>query len=243
MWVSGIVEHCMTYWGHCPQREEGAGQSTWYFLSCDVPIMSRLTLLEDMHPIICTLECSLPVDALLDRECESDRKQEWLSVHRERLRQARDRAREHSERKAAKRVYTSVLSSTWVGSADFLEVQTFGQEYNLGTHWVPRFTGRRTRCWTFKRCAGQQSSQLRVATVFKWGSQASHKNHKLSQHTGCIGWLGRDSWSCFFMLAEKVLQPNQRTEEANSLELPLVTNRERGIVGRCGHRRGWNASW
>lgn len=46
----------------------------------------------------------LPVDALLGRECESDRKQDWLSVHPERLRQAHDKARMYSERKAAERV-------------------------------------------------------------------------------------------------------------------------------------------
>lgn len=46
----------------------------------------------------------LPVDALLGRECVSDRKQDWLSVHQERLRQAHERAREYSEQKAAERI-------------------------------------------------------------------------------------------------------------------------------------------
>lgn len=74
----------------------------------------------------------LPVDALLGRECESDRKQDWLSVHQERLRQAHDKAREYSERKAAERV--ALLNEKvycpprGVGSVGFLETQTFGQE-------------------------------------------------------------------------------------------------------------------
>lgn len=46
----------------------------------------------------------LPVDALLGRECVSDNKQDWLSVHQERLRQAHERAREYSEQKAAERI-------------------------------------------------------------------------------------------------------------------------------------------
>lgn len=46
----------------------------------------------------------LPVDALLGRECVSDRKQDWLSVHQERLRQAHEKAREYSEKKAAERI-------------------------------------------------------------------------------------------------------------------------------------------
>lgn len=46
----------------------------------------------------------LPVDAVLGRECRADHKQDWLSVHQERLRQAHERAREYSEQKAAERV-------------------------------------------------------------------------------------------------------------------------------------------
>lgn len=46
----------------------------------------------------------LPVDALLGRESGSDCKQDWLSAHQERLRQAHERAREYSEQKAAERV-------------------------------------------------------------------------------------------------------------------------------------------
>lgn len=46
----------------------------------------------------------LPVDALLGHEGRSDRKQDWLSVHQERLKQVHERAREYSEQKAAERV-------------------------------------------------------------------------------------------------------------------------------------------
>lgn len=50
------------------------------------------------------VEPRLPVDALLGREGQSDNRQDWLSVHQERLRQAHKRAKEYSEQKAAERI-------------------------------------------------------------------------------------------------------------------------------------------
>ena len=44
------------------------------------------------------------MDALLGHEHVTDRKQDWLSVHQERLRQAHERAGEYSEQKAAERI-------------------------------------------------------------------------------------------------------------------------------------------
>ena len=46
----------------------------------------------------------LPVDALKGRECVSDRKQDWFTVHQERLRQAHEKARVYSEQKVAERI-------------------------------------------------------------------------------------------------------------------------------------------
>lgn len=45
----------------------------------------------------------LPIDALLGQEQVLDRKQSWLVVHQERLREAHDRARQFAEKKAAGR--------------------------------------------------------------------------------------------------------------------------------------------
>ncbi|XP_024117618.1 uncharacterized protein LOC112139155 [Oryzias melastigma] len=50
------------------------------------------------------VEPYLPVDALLGSEHVTDNKQDWLSIHRERLKQAHERAKEYSEQKAAERV-------------------------------------------------------------------------------------------------------------------------------------------
>ncbi len=46
----------------------------------------------------------LPIDALLGGEEVSEGKQDWLSVHQERLRYAHEKAREYSEEKALERV-------------------------------------------------------------------------------------------------------------------------------------------
>uniref|UniRef100_A0A3B1JKH5 Gypsy retrotransposon integrase-like protein 1 n=1 Tax=Astyanax mexicanus TaxID=7994 RepID=A0A3B1JKH5_ASTMX len=46
----------------------------------------------------------LPVDALLGHEDSRDHKLDWLAEHQERLKQAHERAREYSERKAAERI-------------------------------------------------------------------------------------------------------------------------------------------
>lgn len=50
------------------------------------------------------VEPYLPVDALLGSEHVTDHKQDWLSIHRERLKQAHVRAKEYTEQKAAERI-------------------------------------------------------------------------------------------------------------------------------------------
>ncbi|KAL0147914.1 hypothetical protein M9458_056791, partial [Cirrhinus mrigala] len=46
----------------------------------------------------------LPVDALLDYEQPADRKQDWLVIHQERLREAHEQARKYAEHTAAERL-------------------------------------------------------------------------------------------------------------------------------------------
>lgn len=82
----------------------------------------------------------LPIDALLGRECVSDRKQDWLSVHQERLRQAHLRAREYSEQKAAERIALQnekvYCPTVDIGQLVFLRHRPLGR-HKIQDAWSP----------------------------------------------------------------------------------------------------------
>lgn len=82
----------------------------------------------------------LPIDVLLGRECLSDRKQDWLSVHQERLRQAHERDLEYSEQKAAERIALQnekvYCPTVDIGQLVFLRHRPLGR-HKIEDAWTP----------------------------------------------------------------------------------------------------------
>ncbi len=90
-------------------------------------------LLFEVHP-------RLPVDALLGYEQPVDRKQDWLVIHQERLRDAHEQARKYAEHKAAERlaplndkVYCPIIN---VGQKVYLRHQPLGRN-KIQDSWAP----------------------------------------------------------------------------------------------------------
>ncbi len=172
----------------------------------------------------------LPIDALLGGEEVSEGKQDWLSVHQERLRYAHEKAREYSEEKALERVTRlnekAFCPQVCVGELVYLR-QRFPGRNKIQDAWSPivyRVVEIIGTTYTVEPLEGGPSkrvhrSELRPGAVPTPRPRSKDKSQPDTQH---VTMDGNDTSEPDFVVVEEVVQPSLReaTDTSPDSEAP-----------------------
>ncbi len=178
----------------------------------------------------------LPIDALLGGEEVSEGKQDWLSVHQERLRYAHEKARKYSEEKALERVTRlnakAFCPQVCVGELVYL-CQRFPGRNKIQDAWSPivyRVVEIIGTTYTVEPLDGGPSkrvhrSELRPGAVPTPRPRGKDKSQPDTQH---VTRYENDTSEPDFIVLEEVVQPSLRGATDTSPDSEAPGNLELG---------------